>query len=358
MRTFRENGILSVDFLIGFSIFLLALIMILTMIPGIFAGLDSAQIDYDAVAYRTSVILCEDPGWPADENSWEFMDTYHKDDIDRLGLAVSSNSPNILSKEKTKAFFNENENLVLDNDDYHSKVLFGEIPYYYNISLKIENGPVNTTGNIAPDSSYGYMRRLVKLKEPGYANINSSDFITECDGNITTVYSNFSVSLNYSELQNKSRDEAYRFIPQNEPASITIYNFSDSLSQPDILNATLTDVRLKEITAENEVGYIPLVYTRYYNDTFRFFIDDEQNTMQGPFEIKDTEELRFEMYPPLIHSEQAGTSLFVVFNMTYMYVYNESAKHYYASGDIPYIYNKDYMTEPYLKDGVMEVMIW
>lgn len=102
MRTFRENGILSVDFLIGFSIFLLALIMILTMIPGIFAGLDSAQIDYDAVAYRTSVILCEDPGWPADDDSWEFMDTYHKDDIDRLGLAVSSTSPNILSKEKRK----------------------------------------------------------------------------------------------------------------------------------------------------------------------------------------------------------------------------------------------------------------
>ncbi|ADN35314.1 conserved hypothetical protein [Methanolacinia petrolearia DSM 11571] len=356
MRTFRENGILSVDFLIGFSIFLLALIMILTMIPGIFAGLDSAQIDYDAVAYRTSVILCEDPGWPADDDSWEFMDTYHKDDIDRLGLAVSSTSPNILSKEKTKAFFNENENLVLDNDDYHSKVLFGEIPYYYNISLKIENDPVNTTGNIAPDSGYGYMRRLVKLKEPGYAKIDSGEF-NKTNTTITTlnpyVYTGFSVIFDYAEIQNKSIDEAYRLMLQSEPASITIYNFSSSLNRSDISNVTLTKIRF--INDDKEV---PIVYSTYHNDTYRFFIDGIQHTMQGPFEISDADELKFEIYPPLMFSDEIGTSLSVVFNMTYEFVPDESMKHYYISGDIPYIYNKDYMTEPYLKDGVMEVMIW
>jgi hypothetical protein len=356
MRTFRENGVLSVDFLIGFSIFLLALIMILTMIPGIFAGLDSAQIDYDAVAYRTSVILCEDPGWPADEELWEFMDTDHKDEIDRLGLAISSTSPNILSKEKTKAFFNENENLVLDDDDYHSKVLFGEIPYYYNISLKIGDDPVNTTGNIASDSSYGYMRRLVKLKEPGYAMINSGEF-NKTNTTITAlnpyVYTGFSVTFDYAELQNKSVDDAYRFMLQNEPASITIYNFNSSLNRSDISNVTLTKIRFKKDGTD-----VPMVYSAYHNDTYRFFIDGIQNTMQGPFEISDANELKFEIYPPLMFSDEIGTSLSVVFNMTYEYVPDESMKHYYISGDIPYGYNKDYMTEPYLREGVLEVMIW
>ena len=356
MRTHRENGVLSVDFLIGFSIFLLSLIMVLTMIPGIFAGLESAQIDYDAVAYRTSVILCEDPGWPAGEDPWESMDTDHKDEIERLGLAISSTSPNILSIQKTTAFFNENGDLVLDDDDYHTKVLFGDIPYYYNISLKIEDDPVNTTGNIAPDSNYGYMRRLVKLKEPGYAMIDSGDF-NATHRNVTAanpyVYTGFSVSFDYEELRNKSIDESYRFMPQSEPASVTINNFSDSLNLTDVLSVELTKIRLKKDYTE-----IPMEYSEYDNDTYRFFIDGVQHTMQGPFEIRDADELKFEMYPPLIASNQIGTSLSVVFNMTYQYVPDESMEHYYISGNAPYGYNSDYMIEPYLREGAMEVMIW
>ncbi|NLZ31190.1 MAG: hypothetical protein GX885_10720, partial [Methanomicrobiales archaeon] len=54
---------LSLDFLAGFTIFLLALIMVVNMVPGLLAGLESSGIDYDAVAYRTGVILAEDPGW-------------------------------------------------------------------------------------------------------------------------------------------------------------------------------------------------------------------------------------------------------------------------------------------------------
>jgi len=65
-----ETGTLSIDFLAGFTIFLLALIWVLSMIPGLLIGLQSYTIDYDAVAYRTGVILVEDPGWPASPG-WE-----------------------------------------------------------------------------------------------------------------------------------------------------------------------------------------------------------------------------------------------------------------------------------------------
>lgn len=94
---------------------MIALIMVLSMVPGILAGVESSRIDYDAVAYRTSVILCEDPGSPASDDvqisvsgkkPWERYDLLHKSEIERLGLAVSSLTPNILSKNKVENFFN------------------------------------------------------------------------------------------------------------------------------------------------------------------------------------------------------------------------------------------------------------
>ena len=59
-----ESGNLSIDFLVGFTIFMLAFIWVTSMVPGLLIGLKSNTIDFDAVAYRTGVILVEDPGWP------------------------------------------------------------------------------------------------------------------------------------------------------------------------------------------------------------------------------------------------------------------------------------------------------
>ena len=59
-----ENANLSIDFLVGFTIFILAFIWVVSIIPGLLIGLQSNTIDYDAVAYRTGVILVEDPGYP------------------------------------------------------------------------------------------------------------------------------------------------------------------------------------------------------------------------------------------------------------------------------------------------------
>ena len=84
-----DTGMLSIDFLAGFTIFILALIMVINLVPGILVGLESQSIDYDAVAYRTSVILTEDPGWPANP-SWEYIDLAHKDEIERLVKAAES----------------------------------------------------------------------------------------------------------------------------------------------------------------------------------------------------------------------------------------------------------------------------
>ncbi|HWS22487.1 MAG TPA: hypothetical protein VN227_07605, partial [Methanoregula sp.] len=87
-----ENGNLSIDFLAGFTIFMLAFIWVVSMIPGLMIGLQSYTIDYDAVAYRTGVILVEDPGWPVSP-PWESYIDQQKSNVTRFGLAISKDTP-------------------------------------------------------------------------------------------------------------------------------------------------------------------------------------------------------------------------------------------------------------------------
>lgn len=84
------------------------------MTSGLIVSLMSKTIDYDAVAYRTGVILVEDPGIGIlgerlDENivtKWEdITTTFWADDIYRAGLAATNDLikkkyPGILSQEK------------------------------------------------------------------------------------------------------------------------------------------------------------------------------------------------------------------------------------------------------------------
>ncbi|MFA5103172.1 MAG: hypothetical protein WC525_08465, partial [Candidatus Thermoplasmatota archaeon] len=48
----NDSGQLSIDFIVGLSIFMIALIMASTMAAGLLVGLQSKHVDYDAVAYR------------------------------------------------------------------------------------------------------------------------------------------------------------------------------------------------------------------------------------------------------------------------------------------------------------------
>ena len=99
-----DDGNLSIDFLVGFTIFMITLIYVATLIPTLFIGLQSNSIDYDAVAYRTGVILAEDPGMPYNP-SWETLPNISDSEILRFGLALSKDTPNILTPEKINRFF-------------------------------------------------------------------------------------------------------------------------------------------------------------------------------------------------------------------------------------------------------------
>ena len=68
MKKSRDSGNLSIDFLAGFTIFIIAFVWVVSLVPGLLIDLQAYTIDYDAVAYRTGVILVEDPGATVTDN--------------------------------------------------------------------------------------------------------------------------------------------------------------------------------------------------------------------------------------------------------------------------------------------------
>lgn len=65
------------------------------------------------------MILVEDPGQLNPENpygyadEWELIDLAYKDDILRLGMALSKDYPNILTRAKVEGFFDSSFFLTL-----------------------------------------------------------------------------------------------------------------------------------------------------------------------------------------------------------------------------------------------------
>jgi hypothetical protein len=357
----NENGILSVDFLAGFSIFLIAMILVINYIPGILIGINSAAIDYDAVAYRSGVILVEDPGSPAlpfQKEPWEQKGKAFRSEMNRLGLAVSSETPNILSRKKIEIFFNES---FFDSNDYEYKVLFADIPYApyaYNISLKIDGEDSLSIGSTLPDRSYGYMRRLVKVKEYTSADIDVTDVTYFNTGSIDGTVSNITrqsvyVELNYSVLLDASINDAYRIDPRSDPVNFTMFNFDPALNWTDIENVTLNGVGFF-IGQEGELDNVTDLYVGLENETYQFTVDGVPHTIVDSVILTSTSVLEMELNPPLPFAGE--TQVFMMdFNMTYDFQ-DFAIPHWYIDGT--YWYDYDSVTQPALTPGVLEVVIW
>jgi len=332
----NESAVSSVDFLVGFTIFLLAFILVVDMVPGVLIGIDSNTVDYDAVAYRTGTILVEDPGWPVFP-AWEQYDSSHKNEIQRMGLAVTKESPCVLSYPKITKFF---ETSFFTPQDYREKVIFGEIPYSYNISLKIEDGKTFYTGESVPEHSYGYMRRLVKVKTNSSASIDCRDYLKSTAENMTRI----SALISYEDLQDPGTPEIYRIDPRTDRITVSINNFSESLNLTDI-----TDIRLKKWDAGrgDYVDISDLVEDDAYelsDNGTRHYIDESWN-------VSTTSRVTMLLDPPLPFSEQPDTWLLLEFSISGDRVGNYTGKQY-RYGDF------DGFTPAQLTDGVLEVAVW
>lgn len=231
-----ESGQLSLDFLIGFTIFLVGFIFAITMASGLLVSLMSKTVDYDAVAYRSGVILVEDAGWALDPVSniytpdWELINPANRDDILRTGLAISKTYPGILSEAKINEFF-----FTLNPDDIHKKVLFdspvtqggiSQYSYRYNIRLS-SIGPglqIETGDEIPTGRDTGYIKRVVKIKQPSRAiiDVGEPQYDPPSPPEVTT--GEFIVYLDIDSLY--MRDPLYRIDPLTENITITLTNMS------------------------------------------------------------------------------------------------------------------------------------
>jgi len=340
----------SIDFLVGFTIFMVALIAVASMVPGLLAGLQSSGIDYDAVAYRTGVILTEDPGWPGWPvyPPWEMKDQYHKDEIERMGLAVSNETPNILLSTKIEKFFNDT---FFTTDDYRSKAIFGEIPYSYNITLRSLDGRYNHKVGQETPEGYGYIRRVVKIKEPSVAVIDGSlkERYTISPGDNSTTRT-FTVRLDFSRLLNASIDPAYRIDPRTEPVNITITNFEA------FLNGTTSNATLKSVTFRRGSSSIPFPYDEDDTDYYTLRIDNNPDLYPPEPGVAVSSNISLVLKP-------AATSLFElgptsILDIRFTFEEEEDYPHTNITGIHYYDYNTTNVTRPALKPAVLEVAIW
>jgi hypothetical protein len=400
-----SSGNMSIDFLAAFTIFIIAFIWVATMIPGLLVGLSAHGIDYDAVAYRTAVILAEDPGAtiPVIYTPWEQENAAGKGNIDRFGLAISKDTPNILSRQKVERFFSSD---FVYPDDYRKKVIFGDYPYRFNISLLERGGVINQTGDPIPEGNYGFIRREVMIKGYSNATIDYTDYKNYKSYNKNTGTSNnldinatthdFAIQINRTELLhgditeppiNPSYNAAYRIDPRRDwiiinitdtdkrfPAEAPIPSWVSNASMPATPNVPLktlklTGVRLSQ-SDDDTTG--PVTMAGYDNDFLwvgNTLIDGVGNSLPQDIAGKD---ITLKFKPGFFGGDVTDNAGSIYINMTFYTEADCSANcdpatasthgmpylNTSESGPWQYNYSAVYVTQPELTNAVLEVAVW
>lgn len=325
-----DSGQLSIDFLVGFTVFLLAFIFVATLSSGLFINLQSKTIDYDAVAYRTGVILAEDPGYVTfDPNlrqpttKWELLNPEHQEETTRFGLAISPEYPNIypniLSEGKVQSFFTNEYGF--SKEDYASRLIFGDYPYRFNIKIKSLDvdqkyqyslADVSVADDDTNVQKYGYIRRVVAIKDPGYATFS-------LPGPADAASRVVNISIDFEDLSNTDRGKEYRLTPSDETIVIKI----DNLTPMQTLTAM-------QFNGEVPPGTSPTVKTIRTNNNLTLFIDPRY-----------TRQLMGD-------DDKAGK---ISINLTF-------DQPVVSTSQFTYTYDNPSVTLPSLVPAVMEVKIW
>lgn len=191
---------ISLDFMSGISLFIVAFIFIALFVPSIFVPFKSDTVDLNSVAYRTSVILTEDPGWFSDDVNnrrginWE----ENVPDMSRIGLAVDKDYPNVLDREKIATF---NDNALIDDETLvNSLGLFrtingNDISYGHNIMIEtLEDGTIIATrGDVAPESGdVASIKRVVLTHTSNEFDLDGDDLLGRTP--IPSTYAQFNIT--------------------------------------------------------------------------------------------------------------------------------------------------------------------
>ena len=230
-----EEGQISIDFLLGISLFILSLGFLIQFIPTLFLS-TSDEGSLNSVAYRTANILVEDPGWwengTGNQNGtdWEI----HTGDLSRIGLAVDNTprtkqtkTPNILNKSKIKMvqeLSNNNETILIKKLGLYDTIDGAQIYYGYNITVERNNTIMVMNGSqLSFGSSPPASRDVVKITRKVLVEI----------GTVAGFKSN--------ELKNPDNNTIIINItgPQNEDIIVQITDFNTTFLNPGFNGAYL-----------------------------------------------------------------------------------------------------------------------
>jgi hypothetical protein len=241
-----EKGQIAVDFLLGISLFLIALTFTVQFIPGMFMSGSAGESSLDYTAYRTATVLVEDTGWWANStDSGTDWENNSIGDIRRIGLAVDNepgskltNSPNIISRNKTLKMMNVAEDDFIEMLGLYNKVDNTDFSYGYNISF-MQDGNVlmlnNTSilrGQVIPQyREITKLTRIVLMEKGTVASFNGDNITSELantatinikgsfDENITILISDLNTTGTSPMFLNASLDGTTLTRPSNYTVS-------------------------------------------------------------------------------------------------------------------------------------------
>lgn len=364
-----DSGILSIDFLAGISIFVITLIVAATMISGLLISLQTKKIDYDAVAYRTGVILVEDPGEPntqfnyltiTESDQWEFIGYDQKDNIRRFGLTLYKSTPRVLAEQKVLSFFSQAQfprAQFSELSEYRDRMIAGDYPYNFNVTLEILGENTYKVGDtVDPHSSYGYIRRVILIKNQTGTNVDMNWFYEDETPDSDIFY----VNLTYGWLLNQDRGPQYWIEPPKEDITINLANVSAIRNQSQALNATLNNIRMTfdgRLLDGTEVKGVDLPYRPFTAD-----IDGIQRSFTWPggagipLQVNESINITFPagyFIPPSAYAE------ITLIRMNIRYEFEEETVNLSESTHFhEYLPGSQGFTPPHLKPAIMEVRVW
>jgi len=361
----NDTGQLSLDFLVGISIFVITIILSATMISGLLVGLQTKHIDYDAVAYRTGVILAEDPGEPntqfnyltiTEADQWEFIGFYQKDKIRRLGLTLYKSTPRVFSEQKTVSFFNRSK--FPDLSEYRERIIAGDYPYNFNISLKIpKTGQTFFLGDpFNPNSTHGYIKRIILVKSQTMAEVDMNNYYS-----LIPDSGNFSVDITYNRLLNQSRGPQYWIEPPKEDISITLKDMTSIRNQSSPTNVRLKNIRITfdgKLLSGTDVTGVDLPYRNFVakidGNDYTFVWPD--GTAGSPLDVTQYINITFPagyFIPPSAYADVTLIRMTIRYEFEPNTVNLSSTNNHYE-----YVPGNTGFTPPTLTPAVLEVRVW
>lgn len=337
IRRLDNEAQLGLDFLVGFTIFMLGFIFVALLMSGLLINLQSKTIDYDAVAYRTGTILLEDPGQPQDWQNLDIRPQSNRDKIKRLGLSVDRGFPGILDYSKVQKFFLsttdvscKGSNVFCNPDDYRDKLIFGDYPYQFNITITsiVTNDYNNSIGSPYPNN-YGYIKRIAKVKQPSYLIIPV---------NTSGTRNNITLQIDFGELYTRSSE--YNIDPLTESITVSLTNFGG-------ITRTLTQIRICDIPSLGN----PTCYSLIPNSPTIKIMSDDDGIWRNP--------------PPPQISVSNSLNITTEIGFFQRYGFDQASKvnlvlffNDKITNISEYVYDYENATIPPLVPAVVEVRVW